>query len=462
MLLITLLSLIGLIGGGANIAEGFWSWAGPTSTPIVDGIIAPGEWGGATSVAFPYSSIYVFNDDSHLYLLIDLFGDTVADPGGDSFMVFFDLDDDGQITPNSDMAYTLEDHYLVLSLYRSSGVLGQWEAASRSQVGEGFGPSTALGHAYPKYGFPHRIWELAISLEELGIGTGDSLGFGVKITSRNPRLSYGDPFDFSHLIHGRLEGFRPFAIIGELDWLETSSLSRNSHEYMRSRSVALLKLPQGEWCTSFLVAQDILWTSTHCLGGLAERGGTLEAVFNWEKGVPEYEREAFVCDEVLASWPAPGAMWRANAWDVTLLRCRPGPINAGFSQLPGDRWGVLQLCDEDIEAKEPIYLIHQNECWGASPSCEARRKLTDPDANPSKKISFGVIADPHFQRDLFTHDADTLGGSSGAPVFDPQSGYVIGYHRGYVRGRDLNGATAIEEIRPALEREGLWAIISHC
>lgn len=408
------------------------------------------------------------NDDSYLYLLLDFFGDTRADPD-DSFVLFFDIDGNGRVTPSVDLAYMPEGDYLLFGRYRSASSLG-WEGpSSRSRVGAGFGPSTGLGvGSYPRYSFPHRIWELAIPLEELGLDAearADEVRFGVRISSGVPRLSYGDPFDFSHLIRGKLEEGRPFAIIGELDWIETSSLDRNSQEYNRSRSVALLKLPDGEWCTGFLVAKDILWTSTHCLGDLTARGiEALEAVFNWEEGVPEDERESFACDEVLASWPPPGAIWGANDWDVTLLRCRPGPIGAGHPHLqpPGDRWGVLQVCDEAIEAGRPIYLVHHNECWGTAPGCAVRRKLTDPDASPTKKISFGVIAEPHFTKYLFTHDADTLGGSSGAPIFDPQSGYVIGYHRGYVRSRGLNGATAIKEIKRILEGEGLWAIIAHC
>jgi len=452
-----LILLLGLI---ASTLQGVGA---PEGRVEIDGIITSGEWEGSASIAFPYSEIHVLSDGTFLYLLLDIFGDTRADTA-DSFILFFDLDNDGRISLGTDLAYMPEGGRLLLGHYRSQSILG-WEGVSlRSRVKAGFGTSMALGSTYPRYLFPHRIWEVAISLEELGIGPDDDLGFGLRVISGVPHLSYGNPFDFAHLIRGSLRGTGPFAIIGELDWIETSSLDRNSPEYTRSRAVALLKLPDGEWCTSFLVAQDILWTATHCLSNLPSGEVELEAVFNWEEGVEEAERESFLCDKVLASWPTPGAVWRANDWDVTLLRCRPGPLNSEGEhvQLPGERWGVLQLCDEAVVAREPIYLIHQNECWGSSPECKERRKLTDPGANPTKKISFGVIADPHFSEQLFTHDADTLGGSSGAPIFDPETGYVIGYHRGYIRGKGLNAATAIWEIKPVLEREGLWVILAHC
>lgn len=458
------LLLAGVMGGGLEPVEGSWTGAGlgSDSPPQIDGIVAEGEWERADPIVMPYSNVRIQSDYLYLYLLIDFFGDTVDDPAGDSFALFFDLDNDGQVTPDVDLVYTPESDHLILSYYLSAYRLGQGMVSTRSRVGVGFGSTTELGYDYPKYRFPHRIWELALSLEELGVEVGDEIGFGLKIVSKAPRISYGDVFDFSRLTHGRLVAARRFAILGEVDWMETSELIPGSDEYRRSRSVALLELRGGEWCTGFLVAEDILWTATHCLGDLPEAELEVRAVFNWEERVAASEREAFICDEILAGWPEPGGTWGANDWGVTLLKCQPGPVGAPHPQDPGERWGVLQLCDKEIEAREPIYLIHQNECWSSPPGCELRKRLTDPDANPNKKISFGVIADPHFSEHLFAHDADTLGGSSGAPIFDPETGYVIGYHRGYAKGKDLNVATSIERIRPALERAGLWSSLSHC
>lgn len=452
-----------MINRGATEAEGSLNTLNQSSNPLIDGIVSSGEWVGAASITIPYGNLRIKSDNLYLYLLIDVFADTQDDHTDDTFAIYLDLNDNGRIDPNIDMVYKREFSHLLVSRYLNTSQLSQGKISVRSQVGVGFGSSARISYDYPKYRSPHRIWEIALPLKELKVNSGDTIGLGLKIYSKNPPIHYGDIFNFSRLVRGQLlREARRFAIIDELDWMETADLLQESKEYNRSRAIALLKLPGGEWCTSFLVAEDILWTATHCLNESATSSKNIKAIFNWEKGVPKEERETFLCDEILASWPEPGKNWGTNCWDVTLLRCKPGPINAINPQDPGSRWGNLKLCDTKIYEKDPVYIVHQNECWGASGNCETRKQLADPDANPNKKISFGLVADPYFSNHLLTHDADTLGGSSGAPIFDPQSGYVIAYHRGYLKGENLNAATSIEEIRPVLEKSGIWSQLFHC
>jgi hypothetical protein len=109
---------------------------------------------------------------------------------------------------------------------------------------------------------------------------------------------------------------------------------------------------------------------------------------------------------------------------VGALRC-PGR--------PGAARGVLELEDRLASEGEDVYVLHQNCDYATDASCA-----------PTKKISRGRVVDVGVE---IAHDADTLGGSSGAPALSATSHAVIGLHHVGVGG-DASGRGAYNQAVP--------------
>jgi hypothetical protein len=153
-------------------------WA--TTAPVIDGVVSPGEWTSATATTIAeggitYAQMRTMNDGTYLYMLLDVFYDTVDDPlttngapySSDFFALYVDKDLNHAVTPNVDFSYSpCEDgrpfvKSIELSRYSSTGCQ---TVAPGSLGAEGFGPSFNSGTA-------HRIWEFRLSLSELGVDT---------------------------------------------------------------------------------------------------------------------------------------------------------------------------------------------------------------------------------------------------------------------------------------------------
>ena len=168
----------GLCGRAAREAdvEVARRWAG--AAPVIDGVVSPGEWDSATATTIAvggttYAQMRTMNDGSNLYVLLDVFYDTVNDPiptpgtNGDFFALYFDKDLNFTVTPNVDFFYsTCQDgdpfvKAIELSQYSSSGCT---PVAAGSMGTNGFGASFNSAT-------PHRIWEFQLGLAELGVDT---------------------------------------------------------------------------------------------------------------------------------------------------------------------------------------------------------------------------------------------------------------------------------------------------
>jgi hypothetical protein len=178
-------------------------WA--CTPPKIDGAAPFYEWGAAPSLATPHGQIYFANDDTHLYFLFDVVGDTIDDPPagppsyGDYFWLSFDVNGDGLITPDVDLNYGIYPslpYQLGLQYYLAPD---EWTGLSPSTglLGVAMAPSFASP-------VPHRIWELAIPLAEIGTGPGATVHAGFRLHSKNPSftddLPAGFSSDFSNLV----------------------------------------------------------------------------------------------------------------------------------------------------------------------------------------------------------------------------------------------------------------------
>ncbi len=154
--------------------------------PTIDGSFLAGEWSDANVVDLSLiagnnlgSYLYVVNNDTHLYVAYDAYGDTVNDVG-DAASISFDTDHDGAPTDGGD------DQFVILGdgttqHFNYSSVAADWEVHCQpfdpglpNHAGlagaEGFGIS-------PNSAVDHRIYEFSIPFALLNVALGDTVGF---------------------------------------------------------------------------------------------------------------------------------------------------------------------------------------------------------------------------------------------------------------------------------------------
>lgn len=213
-------------------------------------------------------------------------------------------------------------------------------------------------------------------------------------------------------------------IVGAVDWVDVTGLRDDSIPRQASRSVGYLNIPaKGTRCTAFLVAEDVVMTNEHCIGNASHaRGATVR--FRMEAGVSWNSWATYTCDTFIGN---------DARLDYALLRC---------DGAPGATFGVTELNTTQPDEGDDMFVIHQNCDYHRSRNC-----------SPTKKYSPGTVLDTGSRLE---YDADTLGGSSGSPVFDTD-GTVVAIHNlgigstGGGRGR-YNAGVPMSRIVPELER----------
>ena len=187
-------------------------------TPVIDGIPSAGEWDYTRRVEFEHGFVTFRNDAIRLYVLVDLTGDSAADPpipgAGDLVELVFDRDEDGEIS-DFDLRYRLFDdaNNLGLQHFVRPSLLGPRVSPVRSSVASGFGcfiADATLGFGGSLCN-EHRVWEIAIDLDEAFAEPGATLRLGVAVESETPRFDVNVPdvnlyAAFGDLISVVLEG----------------------------------------------------------------------------------------------------------------------------------------------------------------------------------------------------------------------------------------------------------------
>jgi len=154
-------------------------------------------------------------------------------------------------------------------------------------------------------------------------------------------------------------------------------------------------------CTGFLVSRELLLTNDHCVAGASELL-SLVADFGFDTYGATLDRYRAVSLEA-----------QNDALDYALVRLRP---------VPASRWGqiVLQPVQAPVENEALVVIQHP----GGEPK---HVSLLDCTVDGTTRAGVGGAPSD------FGHQCDTLGGSSGAPVLDSQTGQIVGLHHwGYV------------------------------
>ncbi len=221
---------------------------------------------------------------------------------------------------------------------------------------------------------------------------------------------------------GQAEGT---VIVGSLDWREITTLPTNGPERVNGRAVGHMTIPEENGlCTGFLVATNIVMTNHHCVPTSAS-ARDVTVTFNRTQGTDSSTWTQVRCDEFIGN---------NRTLDYALLRCQGSP---------GDTFGVVQLSDEAPIQNQDIYVVHQNCDYYTTADCE-----------PNQKYSPGRVTRVDTE---IGHNADTLGGSSGSPLFSRASHQVIGLHHvglgGNALGRGVeNTAIPIAAVVSHIER----------
>lgn len=186
--------------------------------------------------------------------------------------------------------------------------------------------------------------------------------------------------------------------------------------------------PRRLVCTGFLVDDDTLVTNQHCVAD-QETCDATKVIFGFEynrigqtPGMEQYD-----CRSVLA---------QDFDLDLSVLRLEGDP---------GRRWGTLELSAADVVGDERLFVLQH-------PAGEAKQ-ISDAGC-----IVFEPVSPGRTTATDFAHQCDTLGGSSGSPVFNV-SGEVVGLHHwgraGFGRYAGANRAVRIGPVRELLAGLGV-------
>ncbi len=173
--------------------------------PMIDGVVGFGEWQISNQIPFGHGFVTVLNDSTRLYILVDVLDDTAED-AQDFFLLTFDVDRDGQITPNVDLNYgtMAGTDNMRFQFYLGPGSWTGLQPQTLSSETRGFdcffgdGTFRIIGLFPLSFSCsPHQVWEFGIDLSEIGAAAGDTVRMGLRVSSQNPSFTDNIPPNFT-------------------------------------------------------------------------------------------------------------------------------------------------------------------------------------------------------------------------------------------------------------------------
>lgn len=162
-----------------------------------------------------------------------------------------------------------------------------------------------------------------------------------------------------------------------------------------------------DWCSGFLVSQDLLMTASHCFKARPDLCRQSVALFGYDLSFPRPVK-ARSCDEIVYMNPY---------IDVAIVRLSPSD---GISE-------VATLSNVSLSSSQALTVVQHPRGSVRLASRDIECRVVDPRTSlrPSRRdLDHALLAELGF-----SHRCDTLEGSSGSPVFS-SDGRVVGVHQG--------------------------------
>jgi hypothetical protein len=234
-----------------------------------------------------------------------------------------------------------------------------------------------------------RVWCILFFFLLISCGSDDPIFIDDQASGLNPGMPDPSPILPCSKSSTRLT---MEVIIGDLDWSDYLDL-KNAREVLNAKTTGQIRIPAiGASCTAFLINENSIMTNNHCVPNDFHARGVRFLIRDDNE-----LRETFLCENLLAT----------NAvLDFSILEC---------DRDPGLKYGYLALSLSLSALNQEMYLIQENCDYTSDPRCTIH-----------KYISRGAIR--RLGLNSISHDADTLGGSSGSPIFHSQTHELIGIH----------------------------------
>lgn len=219
----------------------------------------------------------------------------------------------------------------------------------------------------------------------------------------------GDPAPIDVLVDGyayTINNAKPQATVGEDNKIEIYEAPDDIRDLSSPVARLVIMVPGGgAYCTGFLLTQDLLLTNQHCIKNNDEARSTI-AEFKYENPNPR---------------PGQYRVQKIEAVDVGLDYAL-----VRMAGLPGGKFKQVSIIREPTLADHAELFVIQHP--------EGKPKMVAIDNCQVEGIArTGVGGDVTD----FGHICDTMGGSSGSPVFFKQSKAVAGlHHLGFREGVD--------------------------
>lgn len=235
-------------------------------------------------------------------------------------------------------------------------------------------------------------------------------------------------------------------ICGSEDWDELASFATDGDDYLVGAHYGTAVGRIGG-CSGVLYDNRHFLTAHHCYHGVQQRTlrmGKFDGAETFARGrirdlgasnTNSYAASVDNLKEFTCNFAASYATSAHGQRDVVVYRCDPNEIPGLGKVWPGDIWGHAKLQGGRPSEGTDVYVVSVNKRGNES----VRNVLLSPDGEVTDSVD--GCTNNTFYDNCFEHDADTMDGSSGGPIFRRSTNAVFGLVHGKM-GDDFDTCSA--------------------